>query len=281
MKFGRYSYVFITLFVLFSCDGGVKQKGMPEKNNVDDTLLLLESDSGKVFYKDGLYENADNSFYDFIYLFKSDSSFQKERISFPVKNVDKDGKVRYIDSDSWYFDSGMLDNIYYTQFYTMEQDIDGSSDICDSNISLREFFVDKGYVRSYNFAKDGNGRWMLESIELKNGDSKDFIYFYAKFVSDSVFQNEHLSRNIKFVTYDPGDEMSLMEADLSSDQWNSFKPVVNTDVVSEFNCNLSDDKSNVIIASTVQIDAGYNVRLHFRKNLRKGWLLYKYEDLSN
>lgn len=281
MDFGRYSYVLMTLFALCSCNGGVEQKRIPEKNNVEDTLLLLEPDGGKVFYKDGLYANADNSFYDFIYLFKSDSAFQRERISFPVKNVAEDGKIRYIDSDSWYFDSGMLNNIYYTQFYTSEQDIDDSSDICDSNISLREFFVVNGYVRSYNFAKDDNGRWMLESIEMNDGDTKDFISFYAKFVSDSVFQNKHLSRNIKFVTYDPADDLSIMEADISSDQWNAFKPVMNTDVVSEFDCHHSDTKSNVIIASTVQIDAGYNVRLHFRKDLRKGWLLYKYEDLSN
>lgn len=281
MRFGRYSYVLMTLFALCSCNGGVEQKRIPEKNNIEDTLLLLESDSGKVFYKDGLYANADNSFYDFIYLFKSDSVFQRERISFPVRNIQENGNVEYIDSSKWHFDTEMLDNIYYTQFFNKEQDIDDSADICDSSISLKEFYLDKELIRSYNFAKDENGRWMLESIEMKKGDSDDFIYFYARFVSDSVFQNEHLSGNIKFVTYDPADDLSIMEADISSDQWNAFKPVMNTDVISEFDCHHSDTKSNIIIASTVQIDAGYNVRLHFRKNLRKGWLLYKYEDLSN
>ena len=122
---------------------------------------------------------------------------------------------------------------------------------------------------------------VLAFTNREKTQSPEYLRSKLESIPDSVFQNEHLSGNIKFVTYDPADDLSIMEADISSDQWNTFKPVMNTDVISEFDCHHSDTKSNIIIASTVQIDAGYNVRLHFRKNLRKGWLLYKYEDLSN
>lgn len=279
MGVSRYSLCLSFLFVLFSCNGNKSGEKAPEENIVNDALLLLEPDSNKVFYNEELYANADNSFYDFIYLFKSDSLFQRARISFPVKS-EENGRISEITFDKWHFDSLLLNNVYYTQFYSSEEDIDEQSDKDISYISLRELYIKSGLLKIYNFGKK-DGKWMLDGIVQSGVDDDDFISFFAKFVGDSLFQNEHLSRHLKFVTYDPEDEFSLIESELSSEQWNAFKPAILTDVISEFDYHKRNLDSGMVVASTVQIDTGYNIRLYFRKNSSKGWILYKYEDLSN
>lgn len=279
MRVYIYSFYLISLFVFFSCHGKIREEKAHEENIVNDTLLLLEPDSSKVFYRDELYANADNSFYDFIYLFKSDSVFQSRRISFPVVFEDKNG-MSEISYENWHFDSLLLSNIYYTQFYSSEKDIDEQQETDMKQVSLRELYLKNGQIKSYHFRKNGS-LWMLYGVERSDAGNDDFRSFFAKFISDSVFQNEHLARKLKFVTYDPEDEFSVIESDLSSEQWNAFKPMIQTDIISEFDYHNCDSGSDVKIASVVQIDTGYNIRFHFIKNWRKGWLLYKYEDLSN
>lgn len=277
--------VFRNLFCLsflpfvFSCNGNVRQDADLKENIMNETLLLLEPDSNKVFYKDELYANADNSFYDFIYLFKSDSLFQRSRIDFPLKCSLYGAEADVADS-VWTFDSFFVNGVYYTQFYSSEKEIDEKPDLANQNIYLKELYSEDMIAKSYCFGKE-EGKWKLSRFDLLEADNDDFVCFYSRFMNDSVFQSVHISKNIRFVTYDPDDEFSLIETVLSREQWDAFKPVIPMDVISEIDYGLLNSDSDIVIASTVQIDTGYNIRLHFRKDNSRRWILYKYEDLSN
>ena len=90
----------------------------------------------------------------------------------------------------------------------------------------------------------------------------------------------HVGREVGFVTYDNGDEMSLLEATSSRDQWKAFRPSLAAPVISGFDCTTTGGRSQKMIVTVVKIETGYNIRLYFRHNAAKGWMLYKYEDLS-
>lgn len=225
-------------------------------------------------------DNVDSSFYDFIYLFKSDSAFQRSRTAFPL-DLDNLGKRGKVEAGSWQFDSLLLQNVYYTLLNDNEQALDTGFDMNAHELTLREVYTGNGITKNYHFAKDGN-KWFLRSIAIDSTAARQgtFLSFYERFANDSAYQMRHVGREVGFVTYDNGDEMSLLEATISRDQWKAFRPSLAAPVISGFDCTTTCGRSQKMIVTVVKIETGYNIRLYFRHNAAKGWMLYKYEDLS-
>lgn len=224
--------------------------------------------------------NVDSSFYDFIYLFRADSAFQRSRTTFPL-TVDDLGRRGAVETGEWVFDSLLASNVCYTVFNDSEESLDDGFDMRAGQLTLREAYAGKGIVTNYHFARHG-GRWMLDSIAVDNpGDGEaDFLRFYERFANDTVFQMSHVSSQLGFVTYDSGDEMSLIDATISREQWRTFRPDLSARVISGFDCTVSHGGSRQMIVTIVRIDTGYNVRLYFHRTARHGWMLVKYEDSS-
>ena len=47
---------------------------------------------------------------------------------------------------------------------------------------------------------------MLEAINLRHieeGEGENFVDFYTRFVTDSLYQSEHIANPLQFVTIDP------------------------------------------------------------------------------
>lgn len=278
MKFWSYVFSAVVLAMISSCGSRTSQDDTTTNQNTD-TLSLSTEDGDKVFYDEEFYKNVDHSFFDFIYFFKSDSLFQKQRIKFPLK-FQNDSMHYEIGKDKWAFDSLLLKNIYYTQFYDSEEELNENSEENKNCIVLREINTDKNKVKNYSFCKD-NAQWFLKEISMIRVSDNDFISFYERFINDSVFQCKHVMNQLQFVTYDSEDDFSLIEANISIEQWNAFKPALSTNVISGFDYGDADSGTNEKIVAIVQIDTGYNIRLCFRKSGTKGWMLYKYEDLRN
>lgn len=224
--------------------------------------------------------NVDSSFYDFIYLFKSDSVFQRMRIVFPLEYNDISAR-RSIAADSWRFDSLLLQNVYYTILNDRLNSLDEQFDMNAGELTLREIYTSDSIVKNYHFAKV-DGKWCLESIGIltTEGLQGSFLAFYEQFINDSVFQCEHVDKQLQFVTYDEGDDYEVIDDFITRQQWPSFRPDLHADVISGFDCTETRGASGKMIVTLVKIDAGYNIRLYFRRSGVKGWMLYKYENLS-
>ena len=83
-------------------------------------------------------------------------------------------------------------------------------------------------VKRYYFERK-RGMWMLEAInlrEMEKGENEDFVEFYTRFVTDSVYQSKHIRHPLQFITIDPDDEFSILETTLDVDQWYAFRPVM-------------------------------------------------------
>ena len=137
-------------------------------------------------------------------------------------------------------------------------------------------------VKKYYFERK-RGMWMLEAINLRHieeGEGENFVDFYTRFVTDSLYQSEHIANPLQFVTIDPDDEFAILETTLDVNQWYAFRPSLPADKLSNINYGQkNEDNSNTKILKVNGIGNGYSNVFYFRR--RGGeWKMYKYEDTS-
>lgn len=137
-------------------------------------------------------------------------------------------------------------------------------------------------VKKYYFERV-KGAWMLEGINLRSierKESEDFVDFFARFASDSLFQSNRVQDPLLFVTTDPDDDFSILETTLDLNQWLAFKPTLPTDRLSNINYGQqNDDHSATKILALKGIGNGFSNILYFQRKDGE-WKLYKFEDTS-
>ena len=224
---------------------------------------------------------ADELFDDFIFNYASDDALQRQRTVFPLPYYDRDTPLK-IEADFWKHDYLFTKENCYTLLFDKEEDMDMVGDTTLTSVQVEWIFLKTRMVKRYYFERK-RGMWMLEAInlrEMEKGENEDFVEFYTRFVSVSVYQSKLISHPLQFITIDPDDEFSILETTLDVDQWYAFRPVMPTDRLSNINYGQkNEDLSDTKILKVNGIGNGYSNIFYFRKR-GKGWELYKYEDTS-
>lgn len=224
---------------------------------------------------------ADELFDDFIFNYASDDALQRQRTVFPLPYYDRDTPLK-IEADFWKHDYLFTKQNCYTLLFDKEEDMDMVGDTTLTSVQVEWIFLKTRMMKRYYFEKK-RGMWMLEAInlrEMEKGENEDFVEFYTRFVTDSVYQSKHIRHPLQFITIDPDDEFSILETTLDVDQWYAFRPVMPTDRLSNINYGQkNEDLSDTKILKVNGIGNGYSNIFYFRKR-SKGWELYKYEDTS-
>ena len=224
---------------------------------------------------------ADELFDDFIFNYASDDALQRQRTVFPLPYYDRDTPLK-IEADFWKHDYLFTKENCYTLLFDKEEDMDMVGDTTLTSVQVEWIFLKTRMMKRYYFEKK-RGMWMLEAInlrEMEKGENEDFVEFYTRFVTDSVYQSKHIRHPLQFITIDPDDEFSILETTLDVDQWYAFRPVMPTDRLSNINYGQkNEDLSDTKILKVNGIGNGYSNIFYFRKR-GKGWELYKYEDTS-
>ena len=151
------------------------------------------------------------------------------------------------------------------------------------SVQVEWFLLKKRILKKYLFQKI-EGMWMLSFIDFSfmriEKDHNDFFSFYTRFVTDSVYQRQHICSPLKFVTIDPDDDFAVLETTLTIDQWYAFRPMMPTDSLSNFSYGQENEAlSNTKVLKVNGIGNGYSNIFYFRKRA-DSWELYKYEDTS-
>lgn len=232
--------------------------------------------------QDSMPAEADESFDDFVYNYASDDVLQRERTRFPLPYYN--GKVlSKIEERFWKHDDLFTKQSYYTLLFDNEDDMDLVGDTTLTSVQVEWLFLKTRMVKKYYFQRE-KGKWMLEAINLrpiqKIGENENFVEFYTRFVTDSIFQSKRICDPLEFVTIDPDDEFSILNTTLSLNQWYAFRPVLPVDRLSNINYGQQNkDDSNTKILKVNGIGNGYSIVFYFQR--RGGeWKLYKYEDTS-
>ena len=224
---------------------------------------------------------ADELFDDFIFNYASDDALQRQRTVFPLPYYNRDTPSK-IEEEFWKHDYLFTKQNYYTLLFDKEEDMDMVGDTTLTSVQVEWIFLKTRMVKRYYFERK-RGMWMLEAInlrEMEKGENEDFVEFYTRFVTDSVYQSKHIRHPLQFITIDPDDEFSILETTLDVDQWYAFRPVLPTDRLSNINYGQkNEDLSDTKILKVNGIGNGYSNIFYFRKR-SKGWGLEKDEDRS-
>jgi hypothetical protein len=270
----------LLLLFLGSCNGK-KGQSNAESNEISDSLQRLKEDSLAKAAKGPSRTGADELFNDFIYNFASDQTLQKQRILFPLL-VTENNKRTYIEAKNWKHDYLFIRQKIYSVFFDREKDMDIVNDTSLNSVQVQWLYPKTHLEKQYCF-KRIRGVWLLESINythmVKTNDEA-FLDFYDHFASDSLFQAHRICQPLKFVTTDPNDDFSVIDATIDVNQWFAFKPQLPKVQISNINYGQKDTNSSMTkIVALIGVGNGFSNILHFSKKEGK-WNLTKFEDVS-
>lgn len=225
---------------------------------------------------------ADDSFDDFIYTFASDDALQRQRVLFPLPYYNGEALSK-IEENHWKHDDLFTKQSFYTLLFEREEDMDLVGGNALTSVQVEWIFMPKRMVKRYYFERI-KGAWILQSIRLQpilSTENEDFVAFFDRFSTDSVFQSQRIRQPLQFVTTDPDDDFSVIETTLDLNQWFAFKPTLPIDKLSNINYGQKNDgQSPYKILALKGIGNGFSNILYFQRKADGNWELYKFEDTS-
>ncbi|MCR4765958.1 MAG: DUF4348 domain-containing protein [Bacteroidaceae bacterium] len=269
--------------LLASCAGKQTRASEEVVTEPSDTVETLPVEEFPlVEEKEVIPARVDELFDDFIWNFATNERMQRRRIKFPLQVVTPEG-IGQVVQDEWQHDSLFANQSTYTLMFDDESDFDYEGDTSLSAAILEWIYLDSSMRQQYFFGKH-KGAWMLDSIALaplaEVDDEGGFVSFYTRFANDSIYQLDHITNPIEFVTLDPDDEFTILETTLGISQWFSFKPELPKEKLTNI-CygQTNDDRSRRKILKVNGSQDGSSIILYFRK--RGGeWEMYRFEDTS-
>ena len=275
------------VLVITACGGAVKQQDEMKETAVEvvtdavgdeetmfqDTLILVE---------DVIPESADESFADFFYNFLVEEAFQRSRIAFPMSCYHQD-EIKHISKDEWVFDPMFSHDESYTVLFDKEEDMALEKVSGTVSVQVDNIFITDKHIKRYFFEKK-NEQWLLEAVShevLNDAPGEDFYEFYARFVSDSVFQCQRIELPLSFITTDPDDDFNTLETSIDQTQWLAFRPPMTKDKLT----NIHYGQELLLTSDTRVVEYkglanGSSSVLYFER--RGGqWKLVKFDDLSD
>lgn len=251
--------------------------------NEVDSIIHQRGDSTlkKELSEEPIPIEADESFDDFIYTFASDDALQRQRIMFPLSYYNGD-EVSKIEERFWKHDDLFTKQSYYTLLFDREEDMDlvGNTEL--KSVQIEWIYIKTRMMKKYFFERI-KGAWMLKTVDLRpieRNENEDFVDFFSRFATDSVFQCQRIHEPLAFVTTDPDDDFSILETTLDLNQWLAFKPTLPVDRLSNINYGQkNDDRSPTKILALKGIGNGFSNILYFQRKDGQ-WELCKFEDTS-
>ncbi len=244
---------------------GGRAGGMPEmvfefvlkKNNIDPFASITQEVDSIRYQADSIPEDklpeepqpiqADESFDDFIYNFASDEVLQRQRVKFPLPYYNGEKKME-IDEHHWMHDNLFTKQHYYTLLFDKEEDMDLVGDTSLTSVQVEWIFVKTRMMKRYYFERI-KGAWILEAINqrpIEPNDNENFVEFFGRFATDSLFQSQRVNDPLAFVTSDPDDDFSILETSLDLNQWFAFKPELPSERLSNINYGQRNDDNSTM-----------------------------------
>ena len=287
-KLYREMRIVIGIIVVFtwlvSCQGK-KQHVDPFEalTTIVDSTKMVVVDTLPVLPEEPVAIKADEIFDDFILSFATDVKMQRARIDFPLSYYN-DNTPQKITEEEWNFDSFFIGQGYYTLLFDDESDMDMVQDTSLSSVQFEWIEMKTKYISKYYFDRK-NGAWILEAINrhsIETDENEDFVSFFYRFATDSVFQMQRIASSLIFVTNDPEDDFSIMEAVMEKEQWPAFRPVLPIERLTNINYGQRNQSgSSTKVLSVKWLDNGVSNTFYFRRRGNGDWILYKFEDLMN
>lgn len=263
--------------LMFSCTGNkAGQSDETATDSVADTLDVTETDTLELLITEApMPRAADAMFDDFIFNFAANKRLQKERIIFPLRKTEEN-KTSQIEKDQWQMEHFFMRQGYYTLLFNDDQQMSLMKDTAVTEAVVEKIQLKKNRVTDYLFQRI-KGAWMLKEIRvttIEENANADFLSFYQKFSSDSVFQVKSLNATVQFVGPDPDDDFNMMEGVITPDTWEAFAPTLPAKLLYNIVYGKPQSSGNEKILLMRGVANGLELELRFKKVGDK-WKLMK------
>ena len=173
----------------------------------------------------------DGLFNDFLFAYLHSHTLRQERTANPLRLEHTERQAEMLEDFDPGFEFGFLSGEYFTTLYGNVSQMHAEDDAEleeDSIVSLQRINLNDGTIRNFQFVRE-EGRWQLEAIReatFEDDDLDDFLGFYARFCSDSLFQSQSIANPLRISIQDSEDEDGSINGIIDADQWQTVKPPV-------------------------------------------------------
>ena len=268
----------LCLLLTFSCTGkkaGV-ETDVPADSVGDSSQVVIEDTLEQLITETPMPRAADAYFDDFIFNFTANKRLQFERIVFPLRVTEADGKTRMTEKSQWKMEHLFMRQGYYTLLFDDDDQMSHMKDSAVNEAIVEKIMLKKNKVKNYFFHRV-RGAWMMYEVRttpVEENANASFLTFYKRFTTDSVFQVQSINETVEFVGPDPDDDFNVMEGVITPDTWEAFAPQLPEKVLYNIVYGKPEAKENKKIFLMRGVSNGLEVELRFKKVGGK-WLLMK------
>ena len=268
----------LCLLLTFSCTGkkaGV-ETDVPADSVADSSQVVIEDTLEQLITETPMPRAADAYFDDFIFNFTANKRLQFERIVFPLRVTEADGKTQMTEKSQWKMEHLFMRQGYYTLLFDDDAQMSHMKDTAVNEAIVEKIMLRKNQVKNYFFHRV-RGAWMMYEVRttpVEENANASFLSFYKRFTTDSVFQVQSINETVQFVGPDPDDDFNVMEGVITPDTWEAFAPQLPGKVLYNIVYGKPETKGNKKIFLMRGVSNGLEVELRFKKVGGK-WLLMK------
>ena len=223
----------------------------------------------------------DGVFNDFLFAYLHSSRLRRERTARPLRLEHTDRPAKILEDFDPVFEFGFLSGEYFTTLYgssqQMHADDEGELEE-DSIVSLQRINLNDRTIRNFQFLRS-QGRWRLDVVRestFEDDDLCDYLNFYARFCSDSLFQIQSIADPLHVVIQGSEDEEGSIDGIIDADQWQTFCPEMPAGIISNIKKGQHYGGHRILLRKSGQSSGLQEI---FTFTREKGeWRLTRYEN---
>ena len=255
------------LIVTAACSGGKTEQETGDEDsllNTDaDTVLLPDEEETDLplMPKEGEVR-VDELFDDFLYTFVRSHRIQNSRTEQGLN-----------------CDLSFMAGEFCTNLYSSQSEMSLNEDTMLSVASVERIDLNEQEITSFKFQKQ-KGKWRLTSKEVygfAGSDMCDFLQFYARFTTDSIFQYKSMARSIRVTMMDPDDENQSIEGFIDRAQWPTVIGEFPSGVISNIRSGQIYDGRRRMMLEKMAMGQGLSETFTFEKH-GNDWKLTQFDN---
>ena len=266
------------VLLTFSCTGKHTGSDLEDLTDsvADSTDTVVVDTLEQLITETPMPRAADAIFDDFVFNFTANKRLQFERIVFPLRVTEADGKVSQTEKSHWKMEHLFMRQGYYTLLFSDDQQMSHMKDTAINEAVVEKIMLRKNQVKNYYFHRV-RGAWMMYEVRttpMEENANSSFLSFYKRFATDSIFQVQSINETVEFVGPDPDDDFSVMEGVITPDTWEAFAPQLPGKVLYNIVYGKPQPSGNEKIFLLRGVANGLELELRFKKMGEK-WKLMK------
>ena len=266
------------VLLTFSCTG--KQTNADDEVSpdsvADSTDTAMVDTLEQLITETPMPRAADAMFDDFVFNFVANKRLQYERIVFPLRVTQVDGKTTLTEKSQWKMEHFFMRQGYYTLLFGDDDQRAHMKDTAVNEAVVEKIMLQKNEVKDFYFQRI-RGAWMMREVRmnpLETNANASFLAFYKQFVSDSAFQVRSINETVEFIGPDPDDDFNMMEGVMTPDTWEAFAPQLPEKVLYNIIYGKQVPEGNQKIFLMRGVANGLELELRFKK-VGGRWMMTK------